>query len=431
MSTTSGIATPRISWIGPERRALTTMLVTRLIAMMSNQLTALAVPWFVLSITGSATKMGITAAAAMVPSVIMAVFGGAIADRMSPRKLAAFADVLSGITVAAVPLLFALDLLTFPVLLILMFLGAVFDSPGYSARTRLLPVLAERGKIEIERATSIQGMSYAMSMLFGTLIAGLLIGLLGATSVLWINATVFLFSAAVFWLLIPETHIPREEKTSLTDDIREGVRFLAGHEVLAPFILISLLLNMLFSPLIGVLLPYFAQTEWNSPGRLGIVMSGFGAGALLGSLGYGALSGKVNRRMLLTIAAACFSLPLFGLVPLPNVAITWAVVFLIGFGSGVTNPMFSTILMRTTPNDMLGRVGGVMDAGSMVASPFGMLLAGPMVDAIGLQATFLAIAIAMVLLATYAVLCRAARKLNDISFEPVDAETVRMPAPGA
>src|SRR5690625_784433 len=96
------------AWISPERRPLTVLLTTGFLSLISNQLTALAVPWFVLVLTGSAAKMGITAAATMLPSVIMMFLGGALADRMNERRLSAFSDIISGVTVAMVPLLFAL-----------------------------------------------------------------------------------------------------------------------------------------------------------------------------------------------------------------------------------------------------------------------------------------------------------------------------------
>src|SRR5690606_35554875 len=107
------------SLFSAQKRPVTTMVATSFIPAISNNMTAIAVPWFVLTLTGSASQTGITAAVTLLPSVFMSFFGGAVADRMNARRLSVFSDVMSGATVALVPLLFMLDVLSFPLLLLL------------------------------------------------------------------------------------------------------------------------------------------------------------------------------------------------------------------------------------------------------------------------------------------------------------------------
>lgn len=85
-STTHQPALARTGWLSAARRPLTTMIATNFLSVFSNQLTAIAVPWFVLTLTGSATQTGLAAAVTILPSVIMSFFGGALVDRMSARK---------------------------------------------------------------------------------------------------------------------------------------------------------------------------------------------------------------------------------------------------------------------------------------------------------------------------------------------------------
>ena len=373
------------------------LLGTGFLSLISNQLTGLAVPWFVLVLTGSATKMGITAAATMLPSVIMMFLGGAIADRTNERKLSAFADILSGVTVALVPFLFALDYFTFEWLLVLMVAGAIFDTPGYSARGKLLPKLAERGGVEIEKVTSLQGVFQAISMIFGAVLAGVLIAWLGATNVLWINAASFAISAITMLTMIPNVHIPREEVPSVMEDIRIGLRYVKNNTLIRSLILTALIVNGLLTPFSAVLLPYLAKTEWDSATRYGLLISGFGAGALVGSLIVGRVTQRIGRANVVRICTLLFSIPAFAFLSVPGLPLAWVATVAIGLAMGMVNPVINALMYRMTDADVLGRVQGVIGAGAMIASPLGVLAITPALERWGISTSFLIIAIALAL----------------------------------
>lgn len=384
-------------WLSEKRRPLATMFVINFLSLFSNQLTAIAVPWFVLTLTGSATQTGLTAAVTLLPSVIMSFFGGAVVDRMSARKLSIFSDLISGATVMFVPVLYLLDMLSFPLLLVLMFLGAVFDTPGSTARGTLLPRLSERAGISLERMNSVFGVNRAMTTLFGTVIAGLLVGTLGAVNVLWLNAIAFGISALAMTLLIPEINARPDSDTSVMDDIREGIGWLWQRNGLRTIIFAAVIINGIFSPIAAVVLPYFARTEFGSATSLGILMSGFGGGALIGAIVYGNLGTKLPRRMQLLISLGLLSVPAIGMTTLPPLWIAWLLNCVIGIGIGMVNPLVSTIIMTSTPQRMLGRVTGVFQAGAMVASPLGVLIGGPLIALAGLRSTFMIFGVVLIL----------------------------------
>lgn len=115
------------------------LLVANLISRIGNQFTLLAIPWFVLETTGSASSAGITVAVGVLPYVLAGVFGGPIVDRLGYRLSSIVSDVASGITVALIPLLHVTAGLAIWQLLLLVFRGALLDSPGASARRSLFP----------------------------------------------------------------------------------------------------------------------------------------------------------------------------------------------------------------------------------------------------------------------------------------------------
>lgn len=411
------------AWLAPARLPLTAMLGTGFVSMISNNLTGLAVPWFVLELTGSAGKMGLTAAVTMLPSVVMSFMGGAIADRTNPKFLSVFSDVISGVTVALVPLLFVMDLLTFPILLALMVAGAIFDAPGYAARTKLYPALAKRGDIEIEKVTSIQGVFQAVSTLFGAVLAGVLISILGATNVLWINAAAFALSALAILVAVPNLHVPREAMPSMVADIKEGFRYVWHHPILRPLTGAALVLNAAFAPLTAVLLPYMAKTEWDSATAFGLSVSGFGAGALVGSVAMGKLSGRLSRSTITRMSLILLSLPIVILVAVPPLAIAWVAFTLMGLGMGMVNPMIQAMFFRITEPELLGRVNGVIGAGAMVAMPLGVMLATPVLSAWGLPVAYALLASILLLNTIFIIRSPMLRLMDEVGTESDPAPT--------
>ncbi len=120
------------------------------ISQIGNQLAGRAVPWFVLQTNGRATRTGLVAAAALLPTALGSFFRGAVVDRVGSRRMSIASDLLSEMSMAMVPLLYHTVGLGFLPLLALVFLGSLFDSPGNTARMALPPEVAEPAGMRVE-----------------------------------------------------------------------------------------------------------------------------------------------------------------------------------------------------------------------------------------------------------------------------------------
>src|SRR4026208_631086 len=167
------------------------------ISLVGNMLSAIAIPWFVLQTTGSATQTGITGFFNVLPVVLAGFFGGTLVDRMGYKRTSIIADIASGVTTALIPLLYFTTGLEFWQLMVLVFLGALLDTPGSTARSALLPELAEMAHMPIERATSLIHIIERGSRLVGAPLGGLLIAFMGTENVLWLDAASFFGSAGL------------------------------------------------------------------------------------------------------------------------------------------------------------------------------------------------------------------------------------------
>jgi MFS family permease len=388
--------------------------ITSLVSIFGNMLTAIAVPWFVLETSGSAGRTGLTAAVTVVPVVIATFLGGTLVDRMSYRFLSVFSDMVSAVTVAAVPFFYLTTGLSFAGLLALMFVGAIFDAPGSTARQAMVPPLSRLTGISLERINANFGMIAAASSLFAAPFAGLLIAWLGPMNVLWFNAGTFVFSGLAVWLFIPRLEQPEGSGETFTEDVKKGFRYVRDNELIRTIIFSALAINFLFAPLFGVAIPYFANQELQSVRALGILMGAEGLGALAGAYAYGRLAPRLARRTFLVAALLLLSLPLIPLALSTSMWLSAAMLVTIGFGSGLVNPMIGTFMQITTPAEFMGRVMGLARAGAMVAQPVGLLLGGVLVGVIGFSDSILLIGILMLATAVVMIASRALRELDAV-----------------
>jgi MFS family permease len=140
---------------GPTRRTpILALLGANAVSETGNVLAFVAIPWFVLQTTGSAAKTGLVGGAFLLAAVVASVVGGPVVDRLGFKQASIVADLAGAVTVALIPLLYHTTGLAFWQLLVLVFLGGFLDAPGHTARQSLVPDLAGRARMRIERANA-------------------------------------------------------------------------------------------------------------------------------------------------------------------------------------------------------------------------------------------------------------------------------------
>jgi MFS family permease len=388
-----------------------------LVSIVGNTLTAIAVPWFVLETTGSASRTGVTAAVTVMPLIISMFLGGALVDRVSYKGLSLVSDLLSAVTVAAIPVLYFTSGLSFTGLLVLMFLGAMLDGPGGTARMAMIPPLASLTGVPIERINANFGMIRAASSLFAAPIAGLMIAWMRPVHVLWFNAGTFLFSALMVVAFIPRFQQAAASGASYVCEVRDGLSFVSNHPLIRTLIGGALGINFLIAPMFGVAIPWFANQELQSVRSLGILMGGQALGALVGAFLYGRYATILPRRTVLLAALLLIVLPLYPLTFATNLPVASTSLVVFGIGTGMVDPMLVSFLQASTPPAMIGRVMGMFAASAMLAQPLGFLLGGLIIAQTGYRESMLSIAVGTTLIGAGLGLNRELRQLDGLPAE--------------
>jgi MFS family permease len=400
---------------GPRRRVpILALLAANAVSETGNVLAFVAIPWFVLQTTGSAVRTGLTGAVFLLAAVVAGVFGGPVVDRLGFKRASIVADLAGAVTVALVPLLYHTVGLLFWQLLVLVFLGGFLDAPGHTARQSLVPDLAGRAGMGIERANSVfQGIQFA-SLLLGPPLAGLLISLFAPGNVLWIDAATFVVSATLVAALVP-TPAPRSgvrRAGRYLAELAEGLAFIRRDRLVVWMFGIGVVANSLAVPLFAVVLPFFAKEAYGSAVDLGLMLGGFGSGALAGTVLYGIFGGRLPRRATLVSAISLLGVPFWVLVATPPLGVAIGALFMAGLALGPPNPLTYSVLQERTPPWMLGRVLGAGVSLSMVGAPAGMVLCGYALEILGLRPTLVGISACYLAVGLLALLSPALHELD-------------------
>ena len=387
----------------PDRRSLRPLggvLAAMAVSLTGTRVSAVALPWFVLVTTGSATQTGLVAFFEMAPYVVVKALTGPLVDRVGPRTVSWSTDLASATAAAAVPLLHALHLLSFPLLLALVAVIGAARGPGDLAKEVMVPEAAERGGVPLERATGLSGVTERLASTVGPVAGGSLVALLGPLTGLVVNAGCFALGSVIIALALPRrTGEPAEGASSQAGETKtgywkrfgEGFAFLRTEPLMLTVIVMVGITNLLDAAFTTVLMPVWAKESGNGPAAIGLTGSAMGAAAVAGSLIAAMAAHRLRRRIVFFAGFLLAGAPRFLILafdaPLGAVLAVFAVS---GFGAGFLNPVIGAVLLERVPRRMLGRVNALGDSLAWAGIPLGGLIAGAAVAAVGLVPVLLA-----------------------------------------
>jgi MFS family permease len=363
---------------------LVALAVASVVSIGGTRLSTIAIPWLVLTTTGSPVLTGLVGFAEMLPYVLTKALGGPLIDRLGARRMAIWSDALSTIAVALVPVLFWMGLLSTWTLLAAVALIGVLRAPSDAAKHALVPDIARLGGVPFERVTGVMGASDRLAGTLGAASAGALIALLGPAPALLANAAAFGFSGLVVALGVPSS-LAAAPKPDIVSTYRsefvDGWRVLSRDPVLRSLVIMIAITNLFDQAYAIVMLPVWVRSAGLDVSWVGIFLATFSAGAIVGASIAAAIGERLPRLLFYTLGFICagpLAFTVFALhLPLPVILVA---LLIGGLSAGFINPILGAILFERIPGPMVGRVTALVGALAWALMPFGGLYAGLLVD---------------------------------------------------
>jgi MFS family permease len=341
------------------------------ISAIGSQVTTVAIPFQLYDETRSTLLVGLLGLAALVPLLIVPIYGGAVADAVDRRRLLLVSDVAQLLVTGG---LLVNALLPDPSVWFL-FIAEALGTAAYGfqrpARNALTPRLVRDD--QLLAAIAVEDVVFTLARVAGPVMAGVLIAVVGLAGAYAIDMATFAASLAAIWLLPPVPPAPDADRPSL-QSILDGFRYVGRRKVLLGIFVVDT--NAMVFGMPRALFPAFAEKLGGGPGVLGLLYAAPFAGALVASLTSGWMM-RVRRQGLgVCVAAAAWGAAI-ALVGFAEA--TWfALVFLAAAGAAdfISAVLRSNILLTVTPDAMRGRLSGIELAQVAGAPEIGNVEAG-------------------------------------------------------
>ncbi len=333
----------------------------------------IALGFWVLAVTGSTALMGTLMAASTLPRVLLSPFAGVWVDRGNRKAFIIIMDLIRGVFITAVGLAAIVGILEIWMVFsagIILGICAAFFHPAAGS---VLPDMVD--KDDLIRANSAFAIIRSGSELLGNGAGGFMYAVLGAPLIFLINGLSYLVSAFTELFISVPKIIHRNENTHFWHDMKEGVTYVRTATGVRHLFIGACAINFFASMSFILILPLFQSSPELGPGKYGIVMAFLTGGMVLGMVVSSFI--KVTHKNRFTVfASGVLSMAIFWILfPLTeSFTLMSLLIFTGGFSNAIVNINIDTILQLTIPQDMRGKVGGLLGAMSGGLTPFAMAL---------------------------------------------------------
>jgi MFS family permease len=402
------------------------LLLGRTVNTLGNTFAPIALAFAVLDLTGSASDLGLVVGTRTIVNVLFLLFGGVLADRLPRHLLMVGASVLAAVTQFTIATLVLTDAATMPALIALSAVNGMVAAVALPASAAILPQTVPAD--ERQQANALNRLFFNAAAVVGAPVAGVVVATVGPGWGIMVDAATFLVAAGAFaFLRVPEPAAiepaaasaaargaapaasgtaPETEPPAVAapiPDARKGVfaDLLTGWSefrsrtwlwaVVAGFCV----LNASWSGAVNVLGPTVAD---QTIGRRawGLVLAAQTVGMIIGAL----VAMRLRLHRMLFFGTACtmlLALPMLVLGAAPRVGLLVPAAFVAGLGLEQFGVAWETTMQEHIPADKLARVYSYDMVGSFIAIPIGEIVAGPLAEVAGIEATLVGAGILVIL----------------------------------
>ncbi|MBP1644849.1 MAG: transporter [Bacteroidetes bacterium] len=383
------------SWV----KRTTLFLTSQAISQFGSTLVQFAIMWYITLETKSGVMMTISIICGFLPTFFLSPFSGVVADRYNRKVIIALSDSFIAFATLILAILFLMGYkfiwLLFAVSAIRS-LGSGMQTPAIGA---ILPQFVPQDKLI--KVNGINSSIHSVVMLLSPMFSAFLLSVASIEAIFFIDvftALIAVFTLLVFIKIPPHKKALDRNATTYLSDLKAGLKYIKAHKYIKHFFLFCIFFFFLIAP-VSFLTPL--QVTRNYGGdvwRLTAIEVVFSVGMMLGGVIVSYF--KVFKNKIHTMAFACF-LTAITTFALGFSIIFWIYLFII-FTMGIAVPLFHTnsnvLIQEKVEQEYLGRVFGILTMISSSMVPLGMLVFGPLADAVSIEVILLGTGAVLILL---------------------------------
>lgn len=332
----------------------------------------LAQAWLVLSLTHSATALGLVVGLQFLPMLVLGPWGGLLADRFSRRRILIITQSIYALLVFGLWAVTATNIVQVWMIDIFALLAGINGALNTPTRLGFLHEVV--GEVDLHNAVSLNATVYSTGRVLGPAIAGILIALLGVAPVFLLNGLSYLcIITALGWIRTTELR-PSTKSTKASGQLRAGLRYIKNDPVLKASILMTLIVGI-FTYEFPVTLPALAKITFHGDATtLAILSSSLGLGSVVGGL----LSARLKRaspaKLPIRVVLLGLAVMLTGLMP--RLWMAGVVVFAVGFATVWFSSLANSTVQLSSLSSMRGRTLGIWTSAWVGSTAIGGPLIG-------------------------------------------------------
>ena len=365
-----------------RHRPLRALLAAEVISTTGAQMTWLALPWFVLTTTGSPGQMTLVMIAELIGFAAAGLLSGSFVQRLGARRSMMVADAARAPLMMLVPVLHWSGHLTLAALVLLALMLGILGAPYFTAQKVILPELIGEDERVMSQANALFQGAIRFTLLLGPPLGGVLIGVIGAAEVLVLDAATYLVSFALVAVFVPGR--PRVAEDEDSGGFLEGFRFLIRDRLLRLWTPLFVAGDAAWQAFFAAV-PVLTIERFGADAKIaGALFAAFGAGALVGNfVSFRFLAQRMDGLRLIALTVPIQAAPLWLLTLDVGAEMMFVALLISGVGNGLCNPSIHSIYTLRMPPAIRPKA---MAAGMTIwglGMPLGLVIAGPVLTAFG------------------------------------------------
>ncbi len=348
------------------------------ISQIGDRIHSLALLWVVYSFTGSSTYVGVIMIATTLPGIILGPFAGTFADRHDRKKIMILTDFARSIIVFYLAFQSYGNTLTVNDLIVatvfMSISSAFFNPSALSFLPNLVPVES------LTRANAMSQLCASVSAVAGPLLGSGLIALIGVMPAFIVNGISFLMSAVFLMFIKNMDKGKKRKKAGFFGELKAGWKSAREIPLVIKLLAPVAIVNFFFSAIV-ILVPVYAQGIYKAGSTgLGILMSGFGGGMLLSSIFLSLRRFQLKIRTYIIGGFLFIGIAFMIIGSMEYFYVTMLGIFISGFMLNMLNINLITLYQKMLPDEVRGKVFGLITAISLSLQPVAYGVMGVLVD---------------------------------------------------